>query len=196
MRKDILLSSFIGFAVAASLLLISGNLGLELPYLPSILVVFPILSALGMMMTRLMARRVPLVLQASKFLLVGALNTFVDLGVLNLLIFVSQASSGSLFVAFKGISFLLAVINSYAWNKFWTFSAGKRVSGKEFTQFLVVSAIGFGINVGTATAVVNVVGPQFGVSGAIWANFGALTAAFASLLWNFLGYKFVVFKQQ
>src|SRR3989344_2662710 len=98
--------------------------------------------------------------QAIKFVLVGILNTLVDLGVLNLLIFASGIASGFGYSAFKGISFTVAVINSYFLNKFWTFKMRETEGVKrEFAQFFIVSLIGFGINVGVASFVVNVVGP-------------------------------------
>jgi len=141
--------------------------------------------------------------QAGKFVLVGILNTLIDLGVLNLLIFITGIASGFGYSAFKGISFTVAVVNSYILNKFWTFSAfakasaDKKSSGREFSQFFIVSVIGFGINVGVASLVVNVIGNPFtfsGVSDTIWANVGAIVATFCAMAWNFLGYKFIVFK--
>lgn len=140
-----------------------------------------------------------LLFQAGKFILVGALNTLIDLGVLNLLMFISGIASGIWFPVFKGISFMAAVINSYILNKFWTFkSAGSENKGKEFVQFLTVAVIGFGINVGMATLVVNVISPQFSyswMSETIWANIGAIVATFCTMTWNFIGYKFIVFKK-
>lgn len=134
--------------------------------------------------------------QAIKFILVGILNTLIDLGVLNLLIFASGISTGFAYSAFKGISFTAAVTNSYFLNKFWTFkSRGAGAAKKEFAQFFIVSFIGFGINVGIASLVVNVIGPQFGVGNKLWANVGAICATFAAMTWNFLGYKFIVFKK-
>ena len=154
--------------------------------------------------------------QAIKFVLVGILNTLVDLGALNLLMFASGIVSGLGYTAFKGFSFTLAVLNSYFLNKFWTFKGqGAGKSPKQFTQFFIVSLIGFGINVGVASLVVNVMAPQFssvfseciGMEGGvqcftkitpsprIWANIGAICATFAAMTWNFIGYKFIVFKQ-
>ncbi|MBI2626236.1 MAG: GtrA family protein [Candidatus Nealsonbacteria bacterium] len=133
--------------------------------------------------------------QAIKFVLVGALNTLVDLGVLNLLIFTSGISTGFAYSAFKGVSFTVAVINSYFLNKFWTFKGqGGATARKEFTQFFIVSFVGFGINVGVASLVVNIIGPQLGIGDKLWANVGAICATFAAMTWNFLGYKFIVFK--
>ena len=132
-----------------------------------------------------------------KFVLVGVLNSLVDLAVLNLLIFVSGISAGLGYSAFKGISFVVAVINSYFLNKFWTFQK-KETAGvrKEFSQFLIVSVVGFGLNVGVASFVVNVIGPQFGIPEKIWANVGAICATLTAMTWNFSGYKFIVFKDK
>ncbi|MDO8663552.1 MAG: GtrA family protein [Candidatus Wildermuthbacteria bacterium] len=137
--------------------------------------------------------------QAVKFVLVGGLNTLIDLGVLNLLIFMTGIATGFGYSAFKGISFTVAVVNSYIWNKRWTFKGSESNKGaKEFGQFLVVSLIGFGINVGIASLVVNVIGNPFvfsGISAKLWANAGAIIATFCTMTWNFVGYKFIVFKK-
>ncbi len=195
-KKDIILASLAGFLVAAFFLSVAKNLGTHVPFLPVILLAFPVLSALGIVVAAAIGKKIPTVLQASKFLLIGALNTFIDLGILNFLIALTGLASGLPYSLFKGISFFAAMVNSYAWNKYWTFSK-KNLSQdpwKEFVRFFAVSALGFGINVGVASFVVNVLGPQFGFSQALWANVGAIAAAFGSLLWNFLGYKLVVFK--
>lgn len=140
-----------------------------------------------------------LFLQAGKFILVGILNTLIDLGVLNLLMFVTNIASGLWFSVFKGISFITAVINSYILNRAWTFKGvGQENKGKEFLQFFIVSLVGFGINVGVASLVVNVIAGQIaclGFSPKIWANVGAISATFCSMVWNFIGYKFLVFKK-
>lgn len=133
--------------------------------------------------------------QVIKFVLVGGLNTLIDLGILNLLIFITEIASGFGYSAFKGISFTIAVINSYFLNKLWTFKGQSGEKGKkEFTQFFIVSLIGFGINVGIASFVVNIISPQFGIGDKLWANVGAVCATLTAMVWNFLGYKFIVFK--
>ena len=125
-----------------------------------------------------------------------------DIGILNLLMFVTNIVAGPLFSVFKGISFAVAVINSYAWNKLWTFkseASGEKTStqknSKEFVQFLVVSLIGIGINNLVASGVVSWLGPQWGLSSDLWGNVGAILASFVAMFWNFVGYKFIVFKK-
>lgn len=194
-KKDILVGSFIGFLVGVLVWGISLNLDIGLPYLWLAPLVFPVLSGIGTAVAAVLGKKVPVLFQAAKFLLVGALNTFVDLGILNLLIFVSGTASGLPFTFFKAISFTGAVLNSYVFNKFWTFGGAERKKlGAEFTQFVAVSLGGFLLNVGTASLVVNFLGPQFGFGETLWANVGALVATVVAMTWNFLGYKLLVFK--
>jgi len=196
MRKsDIFAAIIIGEASAWLVLLVFKNIRLELPFWWGIPIILPILSLIGMWLASILGKRLFIIYQASKFLLVGILNTLIDLGVLNFLILVSGTASGLSFSLFKGASFLVAVVNSYFWNKFWTFEKKETTKApKEFAQFFVVALIGLGINVLIASFVVNVIGPQFGLSEKIWANLGAIAATFFGMTWNFLGYKFIVFK--
>ncbi len=156
----------------------------------------PVLAVLGLWIAELIGKRFPFVFQLAKFLLIGALATLLDLGVLNLLITIFQKAEGLIFSVSKGISFLVATFAKYWANKFLAFEQ-KEMSGvqKEFAQFFIVTFIGLGINVGVASLVVNALGPQFGLTPKIWASVGGIAAAIAGFAWNFLGYKFIVFKK-
>lgn len=139
--------------------------------------------------------RHPFVPQFIRFFCVGLLNTGIDFGVLNLLICSTGQSSGIYFPIFKSISFIVAVTNSYFMNKYWTFRSSEGKNAGEFLKFLGVNIIGWGINVGVATYVVNFVGAPIGVSPVLWANIGAISAVAFTLIWNFIGMKFIVFKK-
>lgn len=137
----------------------------------------------------------PIILQILKFGVTGVINTGVDFLVLNLLIWATNISSGIYYAIFKGISFTVAVINSYFWNKYWTFkNKGGENPAAQFGKFIFVSVIGFGVNVGVASIVVNVVGTKFGISEKLWANVGAIFATGIAMVWNFIGYKFWALK--
>jgi len=43
--------------------------------------------------------------------------------------------------------------------------------------------------------VVNGVDPQLGLSASAWGTVGGIAAAFGVMTWNFIGYKFFVFKK-
>ena len=198
MKKiDIVFALVIGEIIAWFFYGILKNLGVEIRFLSWILAIsFPILALFGIWIAWLLGRKFLWIFQAAKFLLIGALATLVDLGVLNLLIWVSGIAAGFLSSVFKGISFIVATCSKYLGDKFWAFGKmERRGMGKEFSQFFIVTLIGLGINVGAFSLIVNVAGPQFGLTEKLWANVGAIIAAFVSAVWNFLSYKFIVFKK-
>lgn len=140
--------------------------------------------------------------QLSRFLAVGVLNTGVDLAVLNVETILTGIKDGSGYAVQKGLSFFVAVVFSYFLNKRWTFQDTSTTQRrKKFSQFFVVSSMGAVVNVSTATAVVTYVkvlaNPALNLAlltDQVWVNIGALVGAGAGFLWNFVGYKFLVFK--
>ena len=157
--------------------------------------ILAILGVAGYFVTELLSKWVPVFRQIGRFAVIGVLNTVLDFAILNLLIDATGFSSGSGFILIKGVSFIVAVVNSYYWNKYWAFEFKQKID-REFMQFLVVSAVGLGLNLGAAAFVVNVIGPSGTIDPTAWANLGALAGTFAGLAWNFLGYKFIVFKKK
>lgn len=61
--------------------------------------------------------------QFSKFLVVGFMNTAIDFGILNLLMWLTGVYKGQWIILLNATAFAVAVINSYLWNKYWTFRA-------------------------------------------------------------------------
>jgi len=218
-KKDLIISAVIGLLCALLILPIAKNLQMKQSLALSLIVILPILSAAGMRVAYWLSKKIKIIYQIAKFILVGALNSFVDWGILNLLMFLTSIVAGGLYPVFKGISFLIATTNSYFWNKFWTFCPAADVApafgaqsqgdggtttetsdnvgsgtAKESLRFFIVSFVGFLLNIGIATFLVNILGPRFGFSAALWANFGALSGTVLGMGWNFVGYKLVVFK--
>ncbi len=196
MKKiDAIISLVIGFLIGLFFLIILRSIGIrEFLLLP---IVFSFLSLLGMFIATLIGKKLKIIYQVAKFILVGALNTFVDFGVLNLLMFSTSIFSGIWYSIFKALSFLCAVINSYFWNKLWTFEKKDELllRREEFFKFFLVSGTGFLLNVSIASFIVNVLGTQFGISKELWSNLGAFIAVICVFIWNFLGYKLIVFKK-
>ncbi|MDP1629513.1 MAG: GtrA family protein, partial [bacterium] len=82
------------------------------------------------------------------------------------------------------------------WNKFWTFKgAGADEGAKDFAQFLFVSLIGMGLNTAIVYFLTTAVGAPAGISPALWENIAKAIGIPVNLTWNFLGYKFWVFKK-
>lgn len=157
-------------------------------------IAFPIMAVIGLWITYLIGKKYLFVFQLGKFCLAGAFFTVIDVGLLDVLVLLSGFNSGLIYSLFKGISFIIATIVKYVGSKFWVFEGSGGELGTQIGKFFLVTAIGFGINVGVASLVVNIIGPQFSLTSKIWANAGAIIATFVAMTWNFIGYKFIVFK--
>jgi len=158
-------------------------------------ILIPALAYLGIWFGFLISKKSKTFFEFVKFFLVGTSNTFLDLGVLNLLILIFSFGSGIYYSLFKAISFLVAVSNSYFWNRSWVFgSKGKDVK-KEGMKFFLVSAGGLIVNVAIASLVVNLGEKILDLPFQILGNLGAVGAVVGSMFWNFFGYKFFVFKK-
>ncbi len=135
--------------------------------------------------------------QLARFAVVGVLNSVVDLGAFYLLMHVpgvpAPGDEGFTYysTAAKGFSYMLGICNSFLWNKYWTFGAGKSARGKrEFGIFFLVNLPPLAVNVFV-----------FGLLG-LWIDSGsrlvqlgkAFAAAIVSVAWNFLGSRYLAFK--
>lgn len=170
---------------------------------------FLISTPLGLVITHLIGKKISVIWQLGKFGVIGILNVLVDFGVLTILtIFLKKyfsINSSDVFLSFgvliitaysiyKALSFTIANINSYFWNKHWTFEE-KNQKKSGFGQFFTVSIIGFIINVAAASLIFNYIHPFFGMNLEQWGLIGAAFGSIIGLVWNFLGYKFLVFKK-
>lgn len=77
-----------------------------------------------------------------KFAVVGAIGAVIDLGIFNLLTIAFDVKA----LIAQAVSFSLAVISNFIWNRFWTYpdSRGKPIGG-QLIQFVIVSIIGLAI---------------------------------------------------
>jgi len=202
-KTDILIGIILGLIIAIFIIAILKNLRDSVP-IPSfltdsewlLLFLFPLIVTSWTFITFYLGTKWPVFFQFGKLITIGFSNTAIDFGVLNLLMYFSGVEKGILFSIFKGISFLVAVTNSYVWNKYWTFDnpEGKKWA-KQFIMFFVISGTAFLINVSVASFIVNVLEPFGNITPTIWANFGAFASLIITLFWTFLGYKFIVFKK-
>lgn len=212
-KKDYLLGLVSGILIGLLLLPILKNAKPSLYEAVWLFVVpfFAIGVPVGLIVASFIARKIALVWQLAKFLVIGVMNTLVDIGVLALItiLVASDAKHASettwftmaslvvtYYSLYKAISFIIANINSFFWNKYWTFGGENKSRGThQFFQFFLVSLIGFAINVIIASAVFSSLTSAgsftIGQAGLIGAAMGSIIG----LAWNFVGYKFFVFKK-
>lgn len=193
--RDLCFSLVAAFITAAFLYptLQTTNIYSSLPY-PLILIfgVFPIVSIVGMYVASMLGRKMLILWQVAKFGQVGVLNTAIDFGVLNFLIGYTQVLFGVGIIPLNITSYFIALLNSYLWNKNWVFGGSKK---NNFVTFVVVTLIGLAINTGVVYAITTFVPPVVVSSPELWANLAKVIATMFSLVWNFAGYKVIVFKK-
>lgn len=153
---------------------------------------FPILAIVGTIVAHFIGRMIPILWQFTKFALVGVLNTSIDFGILNYLITSTGVERGVGIIPLNAISFSVATINSFLWNKSWVFKSKKKAT---FLTFFAVTLVGLLINTGVVYLLNEYVLPAFVSSSAIRPNIAKVFATLFSLVWNFLGYKLIVFKR-
>jgi dolichol-phosphate mannosyltransferase len=79
-----------------------------------------------------------------KYALVGVSGTFIDIGLFALLLARTVLSP----TIAATLSFILAVINNYTWNRLWTYAhVPKKNVHKQFAKFFFVSCGGLVLNI-------------------------------------------------
>ena len=129
-------------------------------------------------------------------MIVGGSATLVDLVLFQVL---AVIITGSPLVA-KGISFLFSTIIKYGGNKYWTFpfdpAQGEQKNiYKEIFSFFVITCVALVIDIYVFNYLTKTVGPQFGLSKALWTPLCVVAAQLSSAVVSFSGYKFFVFKK-
>ena len=125
--------------------------------------------------------------QAVRFVIVGVVNTAVDLVAFYFLGLIPGMPE----VAAKAISYILGICNSFIWNKYWTFGAGRSARGKqEFTVFFAVNIPPLAVNV----VVFTLLGLWLGEGSFLVRMAKAFAAAVVSVAWNFFGSRYLAFR--
>lgn len=121
--------------------------------------------------------------QFIKFGLVGLLSFLVDAGIYLIL----TRYLAVFYLIAKMISFILAAINSYIFNRAWTFRSKNTQIGREFIQFFIVSSIGLGLNSLIMFLAVDYI--------KLNDILGLVIATAITMFWNFSANKLWVFKK-
>lgn len=121
--------------------------------------------------------------QFVKFGLVGASSTAIDWSIYLILTRFGQVY----YLTAKIISFLFSVINSYVWNRRWTFRSKDPKKLHQFSKFLVVAGVGLGLN----SLIMYLVVSQLRLHDII----GLVLSTAIVMFWNFLVNKFWTFRE-
>lgn len=161
-----------------------------------LIVLVPLLWIAGINFGYFLGRYLNFFNQFGRYAAVGFTNAVVDFGVLYLLIWLFQVSTGFNYIIFKTISFVVAVTHSYFWNKHWVFDdAASRGGRREMVKFFAVNVAAAIVNVTVASVIVNTFPPVLGMTAEAWAGFGAVIGSATALAFSFVGFRLLVFKK-
>jgi putative flippase GtrA len=197
LKDDLLTGLVLSYLIAGFLIPTLINTGLynKLPHtylFVFLFAIFPILTLIGIAVAHELGKKVHIIWQFAKFALVGILNTAIDFGILNILVSLTGIYKGPATLFMDATAFSTAVINSYYWNRKWTFHGAKQA---DFISFVAVTLIGLSINASLVFVITTFVQPHFVQTGQQWINVAKAMATAISLFWNFTGYKVIVFKK-
>lgn len=195
-KTDYAISGLIGFFAGIFAIPVFINISLRNPF---ILLALPwalaVASVIGIWIAGFLGRKFSFFNQFAKFAVVGVLNTAIDFGVLNSMSLITGVTGGLIVGGVNIPGVALALTNAYFWNKLWVFSRsdGKGVLN-DLPKFFLVSGIGIIIN--SSIVILATSYPVVSIHAKTWLNLAKVMATIFSLVWNFLGYKFIVFKSR
>jgi len=180
-----------------------------------------ILFPVGVILGKFLGEKVhPFFKQFGKFAVTGFLGASIDFLGLNILSKATEVASGASVGWINIPGFLIAVLVVYSLNKFWSFNDKKPLGATPDTSttdqrktdqksesllrffkifdslhlFLIVVATGLLLNSAVVIAITSIAHAQTGPSAIIWLNIAKVIASAVSLLWNFFGYRNIVFR--
>ena len=197
-KIDYSIAVLVGFLTGVFLVPTAINLGFKsytvLFLLP---IAIPVLFAVGIWLGGFLSRWLAIMRQFSKFAAVGFSNTAIDFGILNLLSMATGVTAGLQIGGVNVPGFVASVLNSYFWNQNWVFKGRESGEGvlHDFPKFLAVSVTGLLINSGIIILGTNFSGILGDFSAVTVLNISKVVATGVVLMWNFIGYKFLVFRK-
>ena len=132
--------------------------------------------------------------QFVRYGITGVLNTILNIFIFNVLMISTNTYDGPLIMLFSIISFVFVITQAFFINAFWVFKKREHVTKLSYKKFFLVSGSVALVNIFIIHIIVNVIGAPEGVGLRFWANVAVFATIIISVLGNYLGYKFIVFK--
>ncbi|MDD4801644.1 MAG: glycosyltransferase [Syntrophomonas sp.] len=131
--------------------------------------------------------------QIFRFGVTGFINTIIDYGLFNMLVYITGIHEGWRIGLINMLAVGLAATNSYLMNRNWTFISDQQRSEQPVLKFVIASTLGMLINSLVVTGV-SYLSPWMHVSVYLVLNGGKILGACFSSTWNFVLYRYWVFK--
>jgi putative flippase GtrA len=133
-----------------------------------------------------------ILVQFIRFCVVGGLNTSVDVLVFNLLVWGLPTQDSGLLVVYNSLAYAVGALNSFCWNKLWTFKQRSSATNDQLVRFAIVTSIGIICNdafLWLATTMLK----SLSLNSFLWINIAKVSAIAGSVAVSYLGMRFSVF---
>ena len=136
-----------------------------------------------------------IVVQFLRFCAVGGLNTFVDVCAFNLLLWVFPTQDSGLLVIYNSLAYLIGAVNSYCWNKLWTFRQRSETTNDQIVRFALITSLGIICNDAFLWLATNIL-TSLSLTSILWVNVAKVSAIAGSVTVSYIGMRFGVFTKK
>ena len=132
-------------------------------------------------------------LRFSKFSMVGVTNALIDIGVLNLLLWLEPTRDAWMLAVYNGVALILANVNSYFGNTLWTFRGKADHGRRQNTLFLLQALVNISVSNGLFYLLVRLLLVYDVVPGWIAGNVAKIISVIVASTLSFFLMRYVVF---
>ncbi len=132
----------------------------------------------------------------SKFSLVGLSNAVVDIGVLNLFLWLQPTRETTLLVLYNGVALVLANVNSYIGNTTWTFRGRAEHNLRQTTLFFLQALVNVGISTAIFWALIHPLLVDTDIPAYLVGNVAKITSVAVASVVSFFLLRYVVFSRR
>lgn len=132
----------------------------------------------------------------SKFSVVGFTNALVDIGTLNLLLWLAPTREAWILAAYNAVALILANINSYFGNTFWTFRGRAHHNRRQTSLFILQALANIAVSNGLFYVLVRTLLVYDVVPGWIAGNVAKVVSIAVASVMSFFLMRYMVFSRE
>lgn len=132
----------------------------------------------------------------SKFSMVGLLNAIVDIGVLNLFLWLQPTREPGLLLLYNGVALVLANANSYVWNTMWTFRGRSEHGLRQTTLFVLQAVLNIAVSSGIFWALIHSLLTDTDIPAYLVGNVAKIISVLVASTMSFFLMRYLVFSRK
>lgn len=132
----------------------------------------------------------------SKFSMVGVLNAAVDIGVLNLFLWLQPTREPGLLFLYNGVALVLANANSYVWNTLWTFRGRSEPGFRQTTLFILQAFVNIAVSNGIFWALIRPLLTDTDIPAYLVGNVAKIISILVASTMSFFLMRYLVFSRK